>query len=190
MLIFIFIFSLLLVTFFHRYWSIKIDIENYHPQYPQKPFWINKLTDELMKLKPKRIPMTDINIYDLCKKYYGYKKATKLKTPQAGLKASAQRGLMGVFSSFGRKTPAARLAKQDEFGLNFMHYASIFNRPLVVSYLVQQGVDVNVKQQIDYLAVGPMPLHYAAKCGSLDSISCLVSNYANTNFSDHRGWVK
>ena len=62
-----------------RYWAIQIDFESFYAQAPQKPFWVNKLNDELSKLRPKRLPMTDIQVYDLFKKYYGYKKATKLK---------------------------------------------------------------------------------------------------------------
>jgi hypothetical protein len=62
---------------FYRYWCLRIDLEAYYP--PQKPFWVGKLCDDLNKLRPKRLPMSDIQIYDLLKKNFGYKKATKLK---------------------------------------------------------------------------------------------------------------
>ncbi len=107
----------------------------------------------------------------------------------AGLKASAQRGLVSIFQSFSRKIPSNRLAKQDENGLGLMHYAAIHNRPLIMTSLIMSSVDVNLKEQIGYLAVGPTPLHYASKCGSLDCASLLVSNYANIQIYDHRGWV-
>jgi hypothetical protein len=58
---------------------LKIDLESYYAQFPQKPYWINKLNDELIKLKPKRLPVSDIQVYDLFKKHFGYKKATKYK---------------------------------------------------------------------------------------------------------------
>jgi ankyrin repeat protein len=96
---------------------------------------------------------------------------------------------MGIFQSLTRKTPSGRLAKQDENGLSLMHYAAIYNRPLVLTSLILSSVDVNIKQQVDYLAVGPMALHYAARCGSLDSMSCLLSNYANISYADHTGWA-
>ena len=51
------------------------------------------------------------------------------------------------------------------------------------------AIDLNIKQQIEFMAVGPMPLHYAARCGSLDVLSCLLSNYASISFSDHEGWT-
>ena len=68
-----------------RYWSIRIDFESYYSAFPQKPYWVYKLTDDLSKLKPKRLPMTDIQIYDLFKKYFGYKKATKFKVKKKQL---------------------------------------------------------------------------------------------------------
>lgn len=83
----------------------------------------------------------------------------------------------------------SELAKHDEFGLSLMHYAAISNNPLIITTLILLGIDTNIKQQIDYMAIGPMPLHYAARCGSLDSLSCLLANYANISFSDHEGWV-
>ena len=51
------------------------------------------------------------------------------------------------------------------------------------------SIDVNSKQQIDYLAIGPMPLHYAARNGSLDTVSCLLASYANISFADNDGWA-
>ncbi len=70
-----------------------------------------------------------------------------------------------------------------------MHYAAIFNRPLIISNLVMISLDPNIKQQIDYATVGPMPLHYAARCGSLDAASCLLANYGNISFADNKGWA-
>ena len=82
------------------------------------------------------------------------------------------------------------MAKHDEFGLGLMHYAAMFNRPLIItSILAKFKIDCNLKQQIDYIAHGPLPIHYAARCGSLDTLSCLISNYANITFTDHEGWA-
>lgn len=170
-----------------QYYCIKIDFEGYYSTFPQKPYWISKLNDDLLKLKPKRLPMTEIQIYDLFKKLFGYKRATKNKNMQVGLREAARRGLINIFSTFIRKTPANRLSKHDEFGLGLMHYAAIYNKPLVISSLIMLAIDLNIKQQIDFMAIGPMPLHYAARCGSLDSLSCLLANYASISFSDHEG---
>ena len=96
---------------------------------------------------------------------------------------------MAIFQSFARKTPPSRLAKFDEAGLTLIHNAAIFNRTPIITSLILSTVDVNIKQQVDYLAIGPMALHYASRCGSLDAMSCLLSNYANISFTDHNGWV-
>lgn len=34
---------------------------------------------------------------------------------------------------------------------------------------------------------GPTPLHLAARCGSLETTSCLLANYANMLSTDHVG---
>lgn len=133
--------------------------------------------------------MTDIQVYDLYKKFYGYKKATKLKNIQSGLKVSAQRGCLGVFQSFSRKTPISNLARHDDSGLGLVHYAAIFNRPNIIANLCLLGVDTNLRQQIKYAAIGAMPVHYAARCGSLDSLSCILANYGNISNYDEKGWV-
>lgn len=70
-----------------------------------------------------------------------------------------------------------------------MHYAAINNHSNVITSLILSQIDSNIKQQVDYIAVGPMPVHYAARCGSLDALSCLLCNYANVNFADHDGWT-
>lgn len=70
-----------------------------------------------------------------------------------------------------------------------MHHAAIFNHPSVITTLILTQIDLNIKQQIDYIAVGPMPVHYAARCGSLDALSCLLSCFANVNYADHDGWT-
>jgi ankyrin repeat protein len=97
--------------------------------------------------------------------------------------------LIGVFQSFTRRTPQSRLTKQDELGYGLLHYAAMHNRPLVIATLMQMGIDINIRQQIEYLAIGPMPLHYAARCCSVDSLSCLMANFANMTAPDNDGWA-
>jgi hypothetical protein len=57
-----------------RFWAVRIDMDNYYAQFPQKPYWVCKLNDELSKLRPKRMPMSDAQVYDLYKKHFGFKK--------------------------------------------------------------------------------------------------------------------
>ena len=107
-----------------------------------------------------------------------------------GLKASSHRGFLNVFQSFARKTPLSNLIRHDEFGLSLIHYASIFNRFFIITNLIMLGADSNLKQQIKYATIGPMGVHYASRCGSLDALSCLLSNYGNISYYDNNGWVK
>ena len=121
-------------------------------------------------------------------------KATRLKNMGPGLKAATQRGLSNVFQSFARKTPLSNLARHDEFGLGLVHHAAIFNRANLITNLVVLGVDANLKQQISVRSymqpIGPLSVHYAARCGSLDALSCILSNYGNLTHNDENGWVR
>jgi hypothetical protein len=125
------------------------------------------------------------------------------------LKASAQRGAISVFQAFSRKTPLSNLARHDEFGLGFVHYAAIYNKPGIVANLCMLGIDSNLRQQIKYAAIGAMPIHYSARyyflyfpkktfflfefkftrCGSLEALSCILANYGNISNYDEKGWV-
>ena len=96
---------------------------------------------------------------------------------------------MNIFYSIAKKTPHNRLSKQDEVGLTLMHYAAIYNRTAILTSLFSSGVDVNIKQQLEYLAVGPMPLHYATRCCSLDATSFFLCNFANISYADNYGWM-
>lgn len=94
-----------------------------------------------------------------------------------------------MFQSFSRKTPISNLARHDEFGLSLVHYAAIYNRHGIIANLCMLGVDSNLRQQIKYIAIGAMPVHYAARCGSLDTLSCILANYGNISNYDEKGWV-
>jgi ankyrin repeat protein len=60
---------------------------------------------------------------------------------------------------------------------------------MVITTLMMMGIDINIRQQIEYLAIGPMPLHYASRCCSMDSLSCLLANFANFTAPDNDGWA-
>ncbi|XP_078582860.1 ankyrin and armadillo repeat-containing protein-like [Branchiostoma floridae x Branchiostoma japonicum] len=175
-----------------RYHIFSLDFETYYPQSPHKPRWIHAFYDVTASLKPKRLPLTDIQVHEHFKKRFGYKKAIRYKNLQYGLKASAQRGLVAIFQTLCRKCPATRLAKHDELGLSLLHHAAIHNRPQVIALLLLQGLDVNVRRLVSHYTTassGPTSLHLAAQCGSLDALSCLVSCKANITMSDQDGWA-
>ncbi|KAK6172108.1 hypothetical protein SNE40_018060 [Patella caerulea] len=171
-----------------NYYVIMLEFETYYSANPQKPLWIRAFHEELQTLKPKKLPIHEIPLHEQFKKYFGYKKALKYKTPQNGLKAAAQRGLVVIFHALCRKMPASRLGKQDEHGLSYLHYAAMFNRPQIIALLLLQSMDVNVRRN-NIMGTGPTGLHMAARCGSLDAVACLLANYANVLAIDQDGWA-
>ena len=37
--------------------------------------------------------------------------------------------------------------------------------------------------------LGPTAIHVAARCGALDTVACLLANYANILATDQDGWA-
>ncbi|ESP02231.1 hypothetical protein LOTGIDRAFT_224972 [Lottia gigantea] len=171
-----------------KYYVIMLEFETYYAAMPQKPLWIRAFHEEVQALKPKKLPIHEIPLHEQFKKYFGFKKAIKYKTPQNGLKAAAQRGLVAMFQALCRKMPASRLGKQDEHGLSYLHYAAMHNRPQIIAVLLMQSMDVNVRRN-HIVGNGPTGLHMAARCGSLDAVACLLANFANVLATDQDGWA-
>lgn len=171
------------------YYALNIDLETYYPNTPKHPLWIHAHYDEISKLKPKRLPIPELQIHEQYKKRYGYQKTVKLKQIPAGLQASAVRGLVAIFHTMCRRLPPSRLTTQDSSGLSLIHHAAMFNRPQIITMLVVMGFDVNVRRYNNISAQGVSPLHLAARCGSLDSLSCLIAYKADVNILDNQGWA-
>ena len=56
-----------------------MDFETYYPQSPQKPKWVHAMCEESAKLRVKRQQISEIQIHEMFKKLFGYKKAIKYK---------------------------------------------------------------------------------------------------------------
>lgn len=171
------------------YFVLNIHLETYYPVSPKYPLCIHAYNDEIVKLKPKRLPVHELQIHEQFKKRYGYQKTVKLKQVPAGLQQSAQRGLVSIFHTMTRRIPPARLTTQDPTGLSLIHHAAMFNRPQIITILVVMGFDVNVRRYNNVSAKGVSPLHLAARCGALDSLVCLVAYKADVMMFDNHGWV-
>lgn len=171
------------------YFVLNIHLETYYPVSPKHPLWIHAHYDEIVKLKPKRLPVHELQIHEQFKKRYGYQRTVKLKQIPAGLQASAQRGLVSIFHTMTRRLPPARLTTQDPSGLSLIHHAAMFNRPQIITILVVMGFDVNVRRYNNISSQGVSPLHLAARCGALDSLVCLVAYKADVMMFDSQGWV-
>jgi len=61
------------------YYAMCVEFETFYMGNPQKPLWVRVYHEELNKLKPKKLPMSDIHLHEQFKKYFGYKKAIKCK---------------------------------------------------------------------------------------------------------------
>ncbi|CAL1533328.1 unnamed protein product [Lymnaea stagnalis] len=171
-----------------QYYALVIEFETFYGVSPHKPLWVRAFSDEMDKMKPKRLPLTDIQMYEQFKKNFGAKKSIKYKTPISGIKVCAQRGLISMFNALTRKISATRITKQDEQGLSLIHHAAIFNRPQIITLLLLLSTDVNVRRN-NIMSTGPTALHMAARCGSLDAASCLIANHASLLAIDQDGWA-
>lgn len=154
---------------------LNIHLETFYPVSPKHPLRIHAHYDEIVKLKPKRLPVDKLQIHEQLKKRYGYQRTVKLKQIPAGLQASAQRDLLSIFHTMTRRLPPSRLTTQDSSGLSLIHHAAMFNRPQIIAMLVVMGFDVNVRLYNNISSQGVSPLHLTARCGALDSLVCLVT---------------
>ena len=59
------------------YFVIPIDFESFNP--PQQPRWIQALSDESFEMRLRRLPITETQIHEQFTKYFGCKRAMKLR---------------------------------------------------------------------------------------------------------------
>lgn len=172
-----------------KYYAIAFYLETFYPVSPKQPIWVHTHYEEIDKLKCKKLPIQEYLIYELFKKRYGHQRTMNLKQHFAGLQAASQRGMVGVIYSLARRLPASKLFMQDASGLSLIHYAAMYNRPQVITLLAANGCDINVKRFSSIASQhGATPLHLAARCGALDSLSCLLAYKADVMLFDIQGW--
>ena len=172
-----------------KYFIISFDIETYYPITPKIPKLIHAHYDEISKLKPKRLPLSEIQIHEQFRKRYGYQKTVKLKQVPAGLKASAQRGMVAVFNTLCRRQTVSNLGSLDQQGMSLLHDAATMNRPQIITQLVTMGLDVNIRKLSNNTGLGIMPIHLAAQCGAEESIAALVAFKADLFAFDTNGFT-
>ena len=172
------------------YYVLNVHLETYYPMSPKQPLWIHSHYDEIAKLRKKRLPMHELQVHEQFRKRYGYQRTVKLKQIVAGLQATSQRGLVAAFYTLSRRMPPSRLGTQDASGLSLVHYAAMYNRPQIITMLVSMtATDINVHRYNNISSQGITPLHVAAKCGALDSLSCLIAYKADLMMIDCQGWA-
>lgn len=67
---------------------------------------------------------------------------------------AAQRGLVAIFAALSHKSPSSRLGKHDELGMSMIHYAAMYNRPEILSTLVLQLMDINLRKLSSVVSQG------------------------------------
>ncbi|EDV26749.1 uncharacterized protein TRIADDRAFT_22532 [Trichoplax adhaerens] len=173
------------------YCFLAIELEPSHlNQVSQRvPPWMSALQDEVGKLRPRRIPMTDQQVSEQLRKQFGNKIASKLKYLPLALRACSQYGFPAIFQSVSRRCPASHIMKLDDNGLSPIHHAAIRDKPNIISIILAHGISINLRRSFNTVAFGGTPLHLAARCGSILSLDCLLSKQADPYLTDSRGWA-
>ncbi|XP_050772345.1 ankyrin and armadillo repeat-containing protein [Gopherus flavomarginatus] len=201
-----------------RYYVISIELETFYQQLYKTPWW-GAINEIISTLKPKRLPLTDIQSLEQFKKRFGYKKAIKCKSLPYGMKSAAERGLSAIFHTFCRKTSTSSLGVVDEYGYALLHHASIHNRVPIICQLIKAHLNINQRRNVHFnpgrrsqksetkgdragkpdlqeketsgerTALGPTALHLAAQCGSIEALTCLLAFKADYKLTDDRGWM-
>ncbi|XP_033006819.1 ankyrin and armadillo repeat-containing protein [Lacerta agilis] len=185
------------------YYVIGIELEPFYLLF--KSQWWGAINEVVSTLKPKRLPLTDIQAMDQFKKRFGYKKAIKCKSLPFGMRAAAERGLAAIFLTFCRKTSLSSLALSDEHGYGLIHYAAIYNRVSIICQLIKSYLTINQRRSIPVsqgrkygsfaLAIkgctgfGPTALHLSAQCSSVEALNFLLALKADYEIPDERGWL-
>ncbi|XP_074071608.1 ankyrin and armadillo repeat-containing protein isoform X2 [Macrotis lagotis] len=185
------------------YCVIYFELETFYQQLYKIQWWgaINEIMDSL---RPKRLPLSDIQLHEQFKKKFGFKKAIKCKSLPYGMKCAVERGLTAVFHTFCRKTSLPTINVIDELGYSTLHYAALHNRVPIICQLCRANVNVNQRRfMLSNLGTGkesakgdlkrdkngPTPLHLAAQAGSLESTVCLLTHKADYTLCEKRGWL-
>ncbi|XP_017106526.1 acyl-CoA-binding domain-containing protein 6 [Drosophila bipectinata] len=70
----------------------------------------------------------------------------------------------------------------DEYGMALIHWATDRNAVDIIEFLVKSGASVNQRD-----AEQQTPLHYAASCGHVEALRCLLDLHANPTLCDSEG---
>ncbi|XP_054826109.1 ankyrin and armadillo repeat-containing protein [Eublepharis macularius] len=168
------------------YYVISLELEAFYLLF--KTQWWGAINELISTLKPKRLPLTDIQAMEQFKKKFGYKKAIKCKSLPFGMKSAAERGLAAIFLTFCRKTSISSLGLTDDHGYALIHHAAIHNRVPIICQLIKSTLTINQKRHIPY-SQGPAAMHFAAQSCSLESLHFLLALKADYRLPDNRGWL-
>jgi hypothetical protein len=156
-----------------------------------RPKWVGVVRGEIAKLKARYLPQSDQQMHERFRRILGVKLANKCKSIPVGLQASVSRGLIATAYTLCRRTSALRLKKPDERGLLLSHYAALSNNCQAMVLLAKQNLQLDLKrhQENGGEEENAAPVHYAARCGSIDALCCLLFLKCNYHCYDSNGWL-
>uniref|UniRef100_G3WG25 Ankyrin and armadillo repeat containing n=1 Tax=Sarcophilus harrisii TaxID=9305 RepID=G3WG25_SARHA len=183
------------------YYIIYFELETFYQQLYKTQWW-GAINEIINNLRPKRLPLSDIQLHEQFKKKFGFKKAMKCKSLPYGMRCAVERGLTAVFHTFCRKTSSSTINIIDELGYSNLHHAALHNRVSIICLLCNANVNVNqrrfmmssqgkesAKSDVKKEKNGPTPLHLAAQAGSLEATICLLGHKADYTLCERRGWL-
>ena len=74
------------------------------------------------------------------------------------------------------------LNQKDRDGRNLLMFAAIYQRPMIVEYLLEKGFNVNEQDKNGFSA-----LHFAVQSNRLDMVKCLLNYGADVNLKNKFG---
>uniref|UniRef100_H2ZMU6 Ankyrin and armadillo repeat-containing protein n=1 Tax=Ciona savignyi TaxID=51511 RepID=H2ZMU6_CIOSA len=171
-----------------KHYVVHIPLTTYYPASPPIPTWLHARYQHLSTLRSKKLSMNDIQLAELFKKIFGFRKALANKSIDASMRLCACRGLLAPLITLMKKIASSSLFAPDVLGMTLMHYCCIFNKSTVLSLLLSQKPNLNMRRtEINVKSTRATALHLSARCGSLACLNAMLASRANPNLSDSRG---
>lgn len=172
------------------YYILSLHIENYYSKSPKLPRWLHAMITELGNQCSRLPVITDSRAQDLLRKPCGPRQAAKMKTVNALLQASIEKGVLPAVVTLLKRCTQTRLNKVDESGKALIHHAAVHCRADALSALILAGSNVNLPcHSADQLSTATLPIHLAAQSGGLEAVCCLLRFGAELTTTDNDGWA-
>ncbi|XP_018672731.2 ankyrin and armadillo repeat-containing protein isoform X1 [Ciona intestinalis] len=193
------------VTLFEntKHYVINIPLTTYYPTSPPIPQWLHVRYQQLSSLCSKKLVMNDIQLAELLKQVFGFRKALAHKSIEAKMRLCACRGLVAAFVTLMKKVASTCLFAPDVQGMTLLHYCCAHNKSSILSVLLNQKPNLNTRRtevnqqttqsedKTELLLTersGVTALHISARCGSLTCVNALLDSRANPMLTDSKGW--
>nr|XP_026696049.1 ankyrin and armadillo repeat-containing protein isoform X3 [Ciona intestinalis] len=193
------------VTLFEntKHYVINIPLTTYYPTSPPIPQWLHARYQQLSSLCSKKLIMNDIQLAELLKQVFGFRKALAHKSIEAKMRLCACRGLVAAFVTLMKKVASTCLFAPDVQGMTLLHYCCAHNKSSILSVLLNQKPNLNTRRtEVNQQTTQPedktkllltersgvTALHISARCGSLTCVNALLDSRANPMLTDSKGW--